>query len=369
MPPVTGRGVLNSRFLPPRIAPTRHLARAAKRVVPSNLVVRCVCQVLWEEQGKEAILCQRLTAHTGAVTAGLVLVDEENRQEFITASLDKTVAFWRLQDGNTDELCCSTADEITRLAPEGGPVFSLVKDGYAYAQAGQVDRTQVFVGLSARSIVAWEPPQPNVVPNVVLNGHTGWVRALATSGKWLFSCGCNIIHQWDMSRAVPKHVADIQLFTGDVLGLATGKNHLYSCGADGSIRSWEISKKGELVEVAAREKAHKDRVTGIMFHNNFLYSVSYDGHLKQWDALTLELVSDVKNAHDGERLYCLTVGPDGVLYTGGNDKLVRRWSPGVLEPAASPLFCHSHSVRTLSAGRRDLLLSGDSSGEIALWKV
>lgn len=28
-----------------------------------------------------------------------------------------------------------------------------------------------------------------------MNGHCGWVRCLASSGKYLFSCGCNILHQ------------------------------------------------------------------------------------------------------------------------------------------------------------------------------
>ena len=160
------------------------------------------------------------------------------------------------------------------------------------------------------------------------------------------------------------------------------------------------------------------------------------------------------NAHGGERVHCLAVGPDGLLYSGGSDKvglghciacllafleppdvggkgggavgqhyglarcwlpcegrivraatdrqlatlctapprlrhslpatpanhlapspptpvpqLVRRWDPQLLVPAAGPLLCHHHSVRTLAAGGRELLVSGDKNGEVALWKV
>lgn len=50
-------------------------------------------------------------------------------------------------------------------------------------------------------------------------------------------------------------------------------------------------------------------------------------------------------------------------------QLVRRWDPQLLLPAASPLLCHHHSVRTLAAGGRELLVSGDKNGEVALWKV
>ena len=41
-----------------------------------------------------------------------------------------------------------------------------------------------------------------------------------------------------------------------------------------------------------------------------------------WDD-KLQLVSAVKSAHDGARVHCLAVGPDGNLYTGGDDKVLR----------------------------------------------
>lgn len=49
-----------------------------------------------------------------------------------------------------------------------------------------------------------------------LNGHTGWVRSVATYRNWLFSCGCNYLKQWDTSYPVPKQINDIKLFTGDL---------------------------------------------------------------------------------------------------------------------------------------------------------
>lgn len=50
------------------------------------------------------------------------------------------------------------------------------------------------------------------------------------------SAGCNILRQWDLTRAVPHHVRDINLVKGDVLGIATRRGFVYTCGADGSIR-------------------------------------------------------------------------------------------------------------------------------------
>ena len=40
-----------------------------------------------------------------------------------------------------------------------------------------------------------------------------------------------------------------------------------------------------------------------------------------WDDTKLELIMEVKNAHEGQRIQCGAVGPDGFLYTGGDDKV------------------------------------------------
>lgn len=49
-------------------------------------------------------------------------------------------------------------------------------------------------------------------------------------------------------------------------------------------------------------------------------AVGYDGALKMWDQ-QLQLVAAVKNAHDGARVHCLTIGADKHVYTGGDDKV------------------------------------------------
>ncbi len=50
------------------------------------------------------------------------------------------------------------------------------------------------------------------------------------------SAGCNTLRQWDLARAVPRHVRDVPLVKGDILGIATRPGAVYTCGADGSIR-------------------------------------------------------------------------------------------------------------------------------------
>jgi hypothetical protein len=41
-----------------------------------------------------------------------------------------------------------------------------------------------------------------------------------------------------------------------------------------------------------------------------------------WDA-SLELVTCVRAAHGGGKVHALAVGPDGLIYTGGDDKVRR----------------------------------------------
>ena len=47
-----------------------------------------------------------------------------------------------------------------------------------------------------------------------------------------------------------------------------------------------------------------------------------------WDANKLELVMEVKKAHEGQRIQCAAVAPDGCLYTGGDDKVSTHNSKG-----------------------------------------
>ena len=215
---------------------------------------------------------------------------------------------------------------------------------------------QVFVGNHAKQVAVWVPPAAELDSNVVLDEHCGWVRSLAVAqGRWLFSCACNTLRQWDMSRAVPRCVSTVCLDKGDILALVARKDRIYAANADGSIRcaggaprwpggvgggassaraacrvagasrpmrrrpalllpvaprpcahalphlpppppprsAWSIDRKsGDLSEVACHMKAHGERVTAIALRGALLYSVSYDGCLKAWDADNLDIVVD-----------------------------------------------------------------------------
>ena len=164
------------------------------------------------------------------------LCDAEHAKEFATSSLDKTIALWNLSvslicsriclikykfalagaqsiclppslklnllvpsrisvsslympnkmmvqltslDGESDHQ--QTAQKL-RFQPKGAPIFSIVEE----PPSVDSKRRQIFCGNAAKSIDTWELPNAHFEEKVVLNGHTGWVRALATNGRWLF---------------------------------------------------------------------------------------------------------------------------------------------------------------------------------------
>ena len=167
----------------------------------------------------------------------------------------------------------------------------------------------VFVGGGTPSVRGWQPgggngrsssqgrQQQPAVPDVVLEGHAGWVRSLAASGRWLFSCGCGGIKQWDLSRAVPRCVATVSLPRGDVSSLAATTTALYAGGADGSLCVWRLptSRRNE-GGVGALKKdappdavvpgAHSARVSALAVVGNGggrqVFSAAHDGSIALW---------------------------------------------------------------------------------------
>jgi len=295
-----------------------------------------------------------------------VKTDEPGLKTVISSSLDKTLATWTLEGCDLD----GPSLVSHKLEIEGGPVFSLINE--AKRKDTKKTAPMVYCGLATKDIAGWEIGRPELDQKVRMNGHTGWVRSLATStsGKYLFSCGCNYLRQWDVTYPIPKEVGEAKLFTGDILAIATGQDKVFTCGADGSLRSWTISKTGELVEGAVREKAHEGRATALAVHGSMVYTAGYDGNIKAWDAYgNLKLILKAGAAHGGERIHCMAVGPDGVLYTGGDDHLVRRWNLQLLAPVGEPLAVHGGSVKALAAGEKECVVSGDATGELAVWLV
>ncbi|KAG2489448.1 hypothetical protein HYH03_012084 [Edaphochlamys debaryana] len=285
------------------------------------------------------------------------------------------MAIWRFYKAqDTGDTPCDDSIEVTRLTVPGSPVFSLAKipdvlpDGTVARRKPSGKPSGIYLGTAKKEVLTWMLGSKDVTNKVVLGGHTGWVRALAVTGKWLFSCGCNCLRLWDTTFRTPKESEAVKLFTGDILAIAASKGQVFTAGADGSLRTWAITSRGELEAGPVVEKAHEGRVAACVVHEGRVFTASYDGSVKCWSARTLALLAEARGAHQGDKVHCLAVGPNGVLFTGGDDKFVRAWDPA-LRPVGSPLEGHGSAVRVLAAGRRGLLVSGDAEGDVCIWET
>ena len=362
--------------------PIRHLPTC--RQLPTTHTQAIASDITTSFVNEEAILCAKIAAHSASISSAAVLFTPgaNPKKRIVTTSLDKTVALFE-SEGDCEFICNSDFLEAQRITPPGGPVFSVLVD--SRSDDGLPD--QVYMGNHGKQVVAWVPPSAHTESGVVLDGHCGWVRALARAGsRWLFTAACKDIRQFDLARAVPSAVSTTVVEKGDILAMVASKATLYTAGSDGSIRSFSITdpnkgSKGGLTPAAVRPKAHNDRVTSLVLDGGILFSASYDGSVKAWDASTLEIVTAVDGAHGGERVNALTA-LDGVLYSGGGDCMVRRWSGRLmlLQEVAAPLHAHSHSVGVVAVGasstgpgeeggRKRVLVSGDTHGELAVWQI
>lgn len=280
----------------------------------------------------------------------------------MTASLDNTVAYWSLHQL---ELHKSRLDSA-RIS-SSCPVLAMTGDSDR-AKDGSIS---VYCGRAkANDILCWDhPPNSGFNPRVVLNDQSGWVRDLASVDRWMFSVDCNNLRQWDLSWAMPRHVRDTSLFKGDILCITCGSNKVFAGVSDGSIHSWEIAKTGELI-YSSFCKAHKDRVTALVWNEGVLFSAETDGSIRSWSDDDLDPIGTFNDAHEGARVNCLAIGPDGVLYSGGEDQgLIKRWNGKRLFPCQQPLYCHKSPVRVLNFGNMNSLIAGDSNGVVSIWRV
>jgi WD40 repeat protein len=268
-------------------------------------------------------------AHTGAVGALSFLGEDK----VLSAGMDKTVSIWKI---------CTNGLEIEkRIILSGGPCHSvLIGD----------DEDSVLMGTHAKTILSWAPSKGDLdseAYSVVDQNHCGWVRTLASNGRWLFSAACNEIKQFDAARVVPSPVATSRLDKGDILSLVCTKDALYAGTVDGCLYSFCISKNGALQLKASHTKAHAGRITDLVIHRGLLLSSSYDGSIKSWSLDDLEIVDIVSQAHGGERVSCLAMGNSGVLYSGGSDGALRAWDPNLLKEIDT-ICTHDQPIRSLS---------------------
>ncbi|CAE8672574.1 unnamed protein product, partial [Polarella glacialis] len=125
-----------------------------------------------------------------------------------------------------------------------------------------------------------------------LEGHTGWVRAMAFHAGQLFTVGCNFVKVW---RPLPegvgwKLVGDL-VGEGDILALAISAcGVLVAAGVSSKLQLWQLPSRDLRPKewLAAAEQSlttqpslHEGRVTCLSSQGCWLFSVGQDGHVQK----------------------------------------------------------------------------------------
>jgi hypothetical protein len=164
--------------------------------------------------------------------------------------------------------------EVQKIAAPGGPVFSIAPARSQFDQPlrpktldGRPPANAIYCGTSGKDVVSWQPLMPAFIPTFRLDGHSGWVRAVATYDRYLFSAGGSFLRQFDCTYTKPKEVSTTEV-SSDIVAITAGGGNVYAAGSDGSLWAWSIDRSsGQLSLTAAVEGAHKGgRIVGLRRH-------------------------------------------------------------------------------------------------------
>lgn len=200
-----------------------------------------------------------------------------------------------------------------------------------------------------------------------LNGHTGAVVSVSTTGELLASGGEDgTVRVWNTAAPGVAHV--LHAHTGWVYAtaLTSDGQMLASAGEDGQIRLWN-PHSGKPIGVLP---GHTRRIRALRFtrDNRLLLSAAEDGHIHVLDLRQRALTHTMATC--GTPLWALAIDATGTLVAAaGEDQWVRLYdltTGALLDEVAA----HHDWVRTLAfAPTGNLLASGSGDRSVIVWEA
>jgi WD40 repeat protein len=191
------------------------------------------------------------------------------------------------------------------------------------------ERLSAYPGL----IPQWTSRRPHRALVAEVNGHAGWVNAVALTpdGNVVAGTDDGRVWIWDPS-ATAVGVVTLGYHDGPVRALVVDKNgRVVSGGHDHRIRLWDPLLMGaEPVELGQHDGAV--RALAIDDENGRVISGGDDARVLVWDEYALEAGPIALGRHAGA-VRSVAVGPGGLVVSGGDDHRARLWDqsrPGVI---------------------------------------
>jgi WD40 repeat protein len=344
-------------------------------------------------------------AHGGAVLA-LASVGNPDPNDsvfpnFVTSSIDGTVATWHVEEEVGDESKSSKHAFVrdAQFGDDDAPWWCL-----------EVDDDWLYYGTHTRKVRARIAVDADLekLPGSIKN-HTGWVRAMARVGKtaneilvndtsvgdaWRFSAACGVVRVWqdsfefdedaegevddeedDDTDSALVDVASVKIFTGDILCLAgfevkddsfdePPKRYLFAGVTDGTVRGWHVEEN-----VAGKE--HTAPVMRAISQAASGREESYSVDLSGGRVTALHYAGDVthdslRDSHNNAVKHKVVVGcRDGTV--GLVDARDLSVSGRVLAHAGNGT--DAAGVAALCAGPNGAICSVGVDGQVKLWRT
>jgi len=206
----------------------------------------------------------------------------------------------------------------------------MVNKGAMHAHNGRVRALAltgkyIFSGGDDNQVKAWG--LRNLCCVASMKAHTGWVMSLDTSPRFLASGSADMTIQiWDNQGLVS--LASLQGHTGAVNAVAwSGDGRLYSGASDGSIRSWDLSLGPVKATCQFTVQAHANWVWGLALDHEegYIFSCADDDCIRVWNMENLaprEGQDSIVGHYNWVRCICIS---GNYVFSGGEDKTVKVW--------------------------------------------
>jgi len=193
----------------------------------------------------------------------------------------------------------------------------------------------------------------------VLKGHSSRVRALALSGKQLFS-GSNdkSIKVWNLDSVSAQ--TTLESHSSWIRALCAEGEVLTSSSKDNTVKVWDVKAMKCIFTFNT-----PSQVYCLAMNNNTVYGGCQDHKIRVWNLNTMQK-SHVLIGHDG-LVRCLFVRKN-MLYSGGSDNKVKVWDLKTNE--CSTLFGHGSFVRAVAVDEMgQTMYSGSDDRKIKIWQA
>lgn len=246
----------------------------------------------------------------------------------------------------------------------------------AIAPAGRV-----AVGADDGWVWTWDPSTPSVEP-WRLGRHDGPVRALAVlaDGRIVTGGQDKRVRAWDPNLLNAEPV-DLGTHDGAVRAIAVlDADHVVTGGDDWQVRVWPVGAHGD---GAYRLGQHSGAIRALAVTTTGLVaSGGDDGQVCLWNPMSPGDPVARTQAIDG-RIMTVAVAPDSSLIAGGTDGMIYRWqhrfsvSPegradALAERHVDQLVefgSHRNVVRGISVGHDGVTVSAGDDGLLQLWQA